>query len=146
MMNPARVEKAVAAFQDGLACSQAILSVYGPQFGFSQADALRIARGFGGGMGRLSETCGAVTGAFMVLGLKYEGAGKEVKEATYALMQEYAARFKEKHNSLNCSQLLGCDLNTPEGQNHFREKGMMQTHCIPYVKMSAELLEELLTK
>lgn len=143
-MNHERVEKAVAAFQGGMACSQAILSTYGPLFGLGQEDALRIARGFGGGMARLSETCGAVTGAFMVLGLQYEGAGKEAKEATYSLMQKYADRFKSQQGSLNCTQLLGCDLNTLDGQNRFREQGMMQTHCIPYVRMSAELLEELL--
>ena len=54
-----RVEQAVALFTGGMACSQAILATYGPLFGFDRDEAIRIARGFGGGMGRLSETCGA---------------------------------------------------------------------------------------
>ena len=80
-----RVELAVELFSGGLACSQAILAVYGPLFGFDRDDAIRVARGFGGGMGRLSETCGAVTGAFMAISLKFDGTDKQTKEDTYAL-------------------------------------------------------------
>ncbi len=139
-----RVELAVELFSGGLACSQAILAVYGPLFGFDRDDAIRVARGFGGGMGRLSETCGAVTGAFMAISLKFDGTDKQTKEDTYALMQEFARRFKEKHHSLNCTQLLGCDLGKQEDQAKFRELGRMQSHCICYVREAAEHLEELL--
>ena len=89
-----RVEQAVALFTGGMACSQAILATYGPLFGFDRDEAIRIARGFGGGMGRLSETCGAVTGAFMAISLKFDGTDKQTKEDNYALMQEFARRFK----------------------------------------------------
>jgi C_GCAxxG_C_C family probable redox protein len=140
-----RVQQADSLFQGGLSCSQSILATYGPLFGFDYNDAIRIARGFGGGMGRLSETCGAVTGAFMVLSLKYSGADRQTKEDTYALMQEFSRKFKAEHGSLNCGQLLGCDLNTAEGQASFRNSGMMKTHCIPYVRLSAEILEGLLS-
>ncbi len=139
-----RVEQAVALFTGGMACSQAILATYGPLFGFDRDEAIRIARGFGGGMGRLSETCGAVTGAFMAISLKFDGTDKQTKEDNYALMQEFARRFKSKHHSLNCTQLLDCDLGKPEDQAKFRELGRMESHCICYVREAAQHLEELL--
>lgn len=139
-----RVEQAVVLFTGGMACSQAILATYGPLFGFDRDEAIRIARGFGGGMGRLSETCGAVTGAFMAISLKFDGTDKQTKEDNYALMQEFARRFKSKHHSLNCTQLLDCDLGKPEDQAKFRELGRMQSHCICYVREAAQHLEELL--
>ena len=143
-MDNDRVEQAVALFTGGMACSQAILATYGPLFGFDRDEAIRIARGFGGGMGRLSETCGAVTGAFMAISLKFDGTDKQTKEDNYALMQEFARRFKSKHHSLNCTQLLDCDLGKPEDQAKFRELGRMQSHCICYVREAAQHLEELL--
>ena len=139
-----RVEQAVALFTGGMACSQAILATYGPLFGFDRDEAIRIARGFGGGMGRLSETCGAVTGAFMAISLKFDGTDKQTKEDNYALMQEFARRFKSKHHSLNCTQLLDGDLGKPEDQAKFRELGRMESHCICYVREAAQHLEELL--
>jgi len=139
-----RVEQAVALFTGGMACSQAILATYGPLFGFDRDEAIRIARGFGGGMGRLSETCGAVTGAFMAISLKFDGTDKQTKEDNYAMMQEFARRFKSKHHSLNCTQLLDCDLGKPEDQAKFRELGRMESHCICYVREAAQHLEELL--
>ena len=139
-----RVEQAVALFTGGMACSQAILATYGPLFGFDRDEAIRIARGFGGGMGRLSETCGAVTGAFMAISLKFDGTDKQTKEDNYAMMQEFARRFKSKHHSLNCTQLLDCDLGKPEDQAKFRELGRMQSHCICYVREAAQHREELL--
>ena len=66
-----RVERAVSSFKEGFRCSQALLSTYGVQFGLNREVALRISEAFGGGMGRMGETCGAVTGAFMVIGLRY---------------------------------------------------------------------------
>ena len=65
-----RVTEAVELFREGAACSQAILSVYGPMFGLEETTAMRVAAGFAGGM-RAGDTCGAVTGAFMVLGLQH---------------------------------------------------------------------------
>ena len=63
-------EKAVTTFTNGYSCSQAVVSAYAEQFGLDHDTALRIAGGFGGGMGRRGEVCGALTGAFMVIGLK----------------------------------------------------------------------------
>ena len=65
-----RIEEAVSCLKQGFSCSQAIVAAFAPSLGLDRDTALKIASGFGSGMGRLAETCGAVTGAFMILGLK----------------------------------------------------------------------------
>ncbi|MDR3591079.1 MAG: C-GCAxxG-C-C family protein [Negativicutes bacterium] len=142
-MNNERVSQAISRFEGGMSCSQAVLSTYGPCFGLCQEDALRVARGFGGGMARLSQTCGAVTGAFMTIGLTLPGSGKEAKDDTYALIRKFAETFTTANGSLNCTELIGCDLGTPEGQTYFRENGLMKS-CTKYVTDAAEILEEML--
>ncbi|MGD0900353.1 MAG: C-GCAxxG-C-C family protein [Thermoguttaceae bacterium] len=141
-----KIEEAVAYFREGFSCSQAIMAAYGPMFGLDRDTALKIASGFGGGMGRMAETCGAVTGAFMVLGLKFGSAtaDREAKEAVYAVVREFAARFKAIHGSILCRDLLGCNLNTPDGLALAQEKKLFSTVCPPYVETAAEILEELL--
>lgn len=141
-----RIEEAVGYFREGYSCSQAIMAAYGPTVGLDRESALKITSGFGGGMGRLAETCGAVTGAFMVLGLKYGSltTDREAKEAVYALVREFAARFKACHDSLLCRDLLGCNLNTTEGLALAQEKQLSFTICPPYVETAAEILEEML--
>ena len=144
MSNP---EKAVACFKEGFACSQAVLATYADAFGMDRETALRVAGGFGGGMGGLGEVCGAVTGAFMVLGLKYgrtDPADKAAKEKTYAAVQKFANRFKDRHGSIICRDLIGCDLSTPAGVQAAREKGLFATVCVDMVRSAAEILEELL--
>jgi C_GCAxxG_C_C family probable redox protein len=140
-------ETAVSCFKQGLSCSQAILSTFGEQFGLDRETALKVAAGFGGGMGRMAGTCGAVTGAFMVLGLKYGAVSAEdrdAKELTYELVREFAARFKERNGSVECRELLGCDISTPEGLQEFKDKGLLSTLCPNYVLDAAEILAEML--
>ncbi len=141
-----RIEEAVAYFKEGFSCSQAIVAAYAPSLGLDRDTALKIALGFGGGMGRLAETCGAVTGAFMVLGLKFGSATAErqVKEIVYARVREFAERFKARHGSLLCRDLLGCDLNTPEGLALAQEKKLASTVCPPYVETAAKILAEMI--
>lgn len=141
-----RSEEAKALFAQGFLCSQAIVAAFAPSLGLDRDTALKLASGFGGGMGRLAETCGAVTGAFMVLGLKFGSAttDKQAREAIYALVREFAARFKAIHGSILCRDLLGCNLNTPEGLALAQEKKLFSTVCPPYVETAARILEEML--
>jgi C_GCAxxG_C_C family probable redox protein len=142
------VELAESAFRSGINCSQAILSTYGPRYGLDDLTSLRIALGFGAGMGRLGASCGAVTGAFMVLGLKHaleNDSDNERKEKTYAAVREFARRFEARNGSLVCKELLGCDLGTPEGMKQAKEKNLVNKACPKYVKDSAEILEEMLS-
>jgi C_GCAxxG_C_C family probable redox protein len=138
---------AVAAFKEGYSCSQAILVAHAEALGLPRQTALRIASGFGGGMGRLAETCGAVTGSVMVLGLRYGGvaaADREAKEQTYARVQEFVSRFQARCGATTCRKLLGCDISTPEGLQQAQDQGLTVTLCPQFVLAAAEVLEELL--
>ncbi len=140
------VSKAVELFRGGCACSQAILAAYGPRYGLSETHALRLAAGFAAGM-RMAETCGAVTGAYMVFGLARCGAGcdkVEGRQATYEAVAAFSSAFRERQGSLKCRALLGLDPSTPEGAAAAREAGLFQTRCVDLVRCAAELVEEIL--
>jgi C_GCAxxG_C_C family probable redox protein len=142
-----KVEAAVGCFEEGFNCSQAILSTYGGEFELKGETALRAASGLGAGMGRLGEVCGAVTGALIVIGLKHghtKAKDKEAKEKTYALVQDYAGRFRARNDSILCRELLGCDISTPEGMEQARQKGLFTERCPRFVRAAAEILEDVL--
>ena len=142
------VSKATQKFRDGCACSQAILDVYGTPLGLAHEQAMRVAAGFAGGM-RLGETCGAVTGAFMVLGLRHCSADCDRpggRAEVYARVMEFADRFRERNGSLLCRDLLGCDISTPEGMKQARERNLFKTTCVQMVRDAAEILEEMATE
>ncbi len=143
-----KVEQAVKYFRDGYNCSQALVGSYGEEFGLDKATGFRVATGFGGGM-RMGRTCGAVTGAIMVLGLKYGNAGAEDKEAkakTYEGVGEIIKRFKARNNSVICKELLGCDISTPEGLAQANENDLFKSVCPKMVQEAAEVLEEVLAE
>ena len=142
-----KVESAVACFREGFNCSQAILSTYGDDFGLSRETALRAAAAFGAGMGRLGEVCGAVAGALIVIGLKHghtEATDKETKEKNYALVRDFADRFRSRNGALCCRELLGCDLTTAEGMETAKQKGLFTELCPRFVRDAAEILEDVL--
>jgi len=116
--------------------------------GLEKNTALKIAGTFGGGMGRTGQTCGAVSGALMALGLKYgaiDAADKETKERAYARVQEFARRFAIRNgNDFRCKALLGCDISTPDGQKMASELELYQSVCPKLVKDAAEIVEEML--
>jgi len=142
-----KVEQAVECFHEGFSCSQAIASIYGLEYGMDRETLLKISSGFGAGMARLAESCGACTGAFMVLGLKYGRTRAEdnaAKEKTYALVQEFVKRFKSRRGSLLCRELLGADMSTAQGLKTALEKNLPHTVCPKLIRDAAEILEELL--
>jgi C_GCAxxG_C_C family probable redox protein len=139
------VSRAVELFRDGCACSQAILAVYGPPLGLSRETAMRVAAGFAGGM-RLGETCGAVTGAIMVLGLRHATENCQTPAAraeVYARVVEFARRFRERTGSLVCRELLGCDISTPDGMKQAQERDLFKTACPKFVEDAATILEQM---
>ncbi|MFW9818027.1 MAG: C-GCAxxG-C-C family protein [Candidatus Thorarchaeota archaeon] len=141
-----KVEKAISRFKEDFNCAQSVLSTFSPQYGLDQDIALKIATGFGGGMGRLGNTCGAVTGAFMAIGLKNGmGVNKNInaKENTYQIIRNFSNKFQEINGSLMCKELLGCDINTPEGKEYFNQNELFERKCLQYVKKAVEILEEL---
>lgn len=144
----AKIEKAVERFNNGFNCSQAVLGSYSEEFGLDCERAFKVATGFGGGM-RMGETCGAVTGAFMVLGLKYGNTtarDRQAKEKTYEMIIEFTNRFKAQNGSVVCRELLGCDISTQEGQKKARDEGLFSDVCPEMVKNAVEILEEMLAE
>lgn len=144
-MNTQEVE-AVSRFCDGYSCSQAVLSVYGARYGLAEDTAVRIAAGFGGGIGRTGQTCGALTGAIMVIGLMRGSAvaqDRAAKDEVYRLGQEMLRTFEDRCGSTQCRELLECDISGPEGYARAREQDLFQTRCPAYVKTVIQILEEL---
>jgi C_GCAxxG_C_C family probable redox protein len=137
------VDRAESLFRAGCACSQAVLGTYGPRFGLNEDEAMRVSAGFAGGM-RMAETCGAVTGALMVLGLAYCDAKctkAEGRTRAYEQVVSFTEEFRTRHESLACRELLGCDISTPEGARVATQKGLFQGKCPTFVRSAAELVE-----
>ena len=116
-----RIGKAVALFKEGYNCSQSVVAAFADMYGFTPEQALKVSASFGGGIGRMRQTCGAACGMFMLAGLENGSAiagDAEGKKANYALVQELAAKFKEENGSLICADLLGASpKSSPEGKN-----------------------------
>jgi C_GCAxxG_C_C family probable redox protein len=141
-------ENAVALFKESYNCSQSILATYSEQFGLKRQTSLSLTSGFGMGMG-MGQTCGAVTGAFMVLGLKHCSSNpqdRQARQALYELIREFSKRFTAHNGSIVCKDLLGCDPSTSEGAKIATEKGLFRSVCPKIVQDAAEILEEILDK
>jgi C_GCAxxG_C_C family probable redox protein len=137
---------AIESFRSGLNCAQSVVTAYSDELKFNSEEALFLSCGFGGGMGRLQETCGAVTGSFMVLGVYNcrkisDNAGR--KEATYAMVQKFSQQFKELNGSTDCRSLLNCDLKTEEGHRYAKEKNLFGTICEKCITDSVKILNDL---
>lgn len=110
MMEEDRVAKAVELFKEGFNCSQSVVVAFADMYGFTREQALRMSASFGGGIGRMRETCGAACGMFLLAGLEIsalEGKDRATKAANYALVQDLAKEFKQRTGALRCSDLLG---------------------------------------
>jgi len=128
-------------------CAQTVLTTFCEEFSIDRGLALRIAMGFGGGMGRTGRTCGAVTGAYIVLGLAQHislANPREAVDKTYKLMRKFNRRFMKRHGSMTCKELIGCDLSTRQGQAKAHRKEVFATLCPVFVGDSVKILENLL--
>ncbi len=138
-----QAEAAVSVFLSDFNCSQGVFSAFAEQFGLDKKLALRLASPFGGGLARQGEVCGAVSGALLVLGLARGTDTPRSKEEIYRLSQELLRTFKEKHGSILCRELIGCDMSTPEGHQAAAEKGVFRSLCPMLVRDAADIVEEL---
>jgi C_GCAxxG_C_C family probable redox protein len=142
------VEGAVSAFDEGFSCSQSVFSAFAPELGLDRETALKVATAFGGGMGHRGDTCGAVTGAFMAIGLKHgrlRADDQETRDRAYSLVERFVQEFESRHGSIVCRELLGCDISTPEGMQIAEEQNLPPTRCPNFVRDAAEILEEILS-
>jgi C_GCAxxG_C_C family probable redox protein len=144
-------EKARDFHDRGFGCCQSVLSTFCEEYGLDSTNAMQLSTGFGGGMARMGDVCGALTGGFMVLGLKYgklnaDGSkSAEASELTYAKIVELTRRFRELNDSIQCRDLTGLDLSKPEARAYAKEHNIYSGRCNGYIKDVVEILEELLS-
>ena len=151
MNNEERIEKAVALFKEGFNCSQSVVAAFADQYGFTHEQALRMSASFGGGIGRMRETCGAACGLFMLAGLEtgaVEGADRDGKARNYAVVQELAEEFKRRNGALKCADLLGLSkkepvVSTPEART---AQYYAKRPCVKMVEEAARIWCEYLEK
>lgn len=123
-----------------------MLGGFTERFAVSMDHAARIACAFGGGVAGTAQTCGAVNGALMVLGLAHatpepgNGAGRQ---NTYAATRTLLGRFRDQHGSINCRELLGVDIGTSEGRERAMREGLFTTRCPEFVRHAASIAAEL---
>ena len=139
---------AVAKFLGGYNCAQSIVYAFSDDLRVDKSLALKIACGFGAGMGRKQEVCGAVSGGIMVIGLKYgrgENDERKIMDLAYVKVRALMDRFSEKHGTFICRKLVGeCELTTDEGQKMYKERDLLHKICAPCLVSVAEILEDIL--
>lgn len=141
-----KVERAVAYFDNGFCCSQAVFTTFATDYGIPEEFALKVATQFGGGA-RKGEMCGSVAGALMVLGLKYGFSGacvQDEKDKAHMKAEEFMNRFIEKQGTVVCRELLGYDLSVPGEIYKIREMGLFKSICPRMVQCAAEIVENML--
>ena len=143
-----RIEKAVELFKSGFNCSQSVVIAYADMYGFTEEQAARMAASFGGGIGRMRQTCGAACGMFLLAGLETgstDPKDRAKKGANYAVVQELAAKFKQRNGSMVCAELLGHKkpegVSTPEERT---EQYYAKRPCAKMVEEAARIWAEYL--
>ena len=135
-------------FRQGYNCSQAVVGAWTEEIGLPFDTAVKFSAGFGGGMGRLREVCGAVSGAFMVLGMKYSTGlpDPQSKKAMYEKIQAFAARFKEENHfhSIICREMLGLSGASKPAPAARTDAYYKKRPCAELIGLSAALLEEFM--
>ena len=143
-----KTDKALSLFSNNFNCSQAVFTAFATDFGIDEELALKLGTSFGGGA-RNGEICGAVSGALLVLGVKYghyNAADNEQKSHAYQIAVDYTKRFKEVNGSIVCRDLLGYDLTNPDEMACIKEKELFTDICPKMVKSAVEILESVLAE
>ncbi|MGD0712377.1 MAG: C-GCAxxG-C-C family protein [Bacteroidales bacterium] len=142
-------EKASRSFDSGYNCAQSVLLAFADELKLDESIILKIASGFGGGMARMQDTCGAVAGGIMAIGMAVSNEEEDIatnKERVYYTISLFINKFKEKYSSVKCLDLLNCDLNTEEGQQFYEKHELHHKVCMSCVSDATAYLEELLKK
>jgi len=139
------VEEALELFRSGYHCSQAVLSVFAEEYGLPAETASKIASGFGGGLAGYGRTCGALTAAMIVVGLRYGNANSADREAA-ALCREKTRglieNFEKTHGTSNCNELVGFDRSHMEGAELMEKLPHFHTVCPKFLETVIIYLEE----
>jgi len=144
-----KTEIAVSKFLEGYNCAQSVAYSFCDDLQLDQELALKIACGFGAGMGRKQEVCGAVTGGIIVIGARYGRGDKDdraVTEATYQKTRDLIDQFSKQTGAFICRDLLGgCDLASEEGQRYFQENDLLNRVCKPCIENVVEILDKVIS-
>jgi C_GCAxxG_C_C family probable redox protein len=147
-MTRSRADEAEALFRGGFSCSQAVLAVFAQDFGLNRNISIKIAQGFGGGISHTDNICGAVSGAVMVIGLRYGRTKAEdlaAKDKTYAVVKDFLRQFAQRHGGkTTCTGLLGYNLSDPTQFAEAKQMKVTQAKCPGFVRDAVELVEKLL--
>ena len=144
-----KTEDALATFNNGFNCAQAVLSAFAQELGLNRETALKIASGLGAGLGYQGKTCGAILGAYMVISLRTGSSmpnDELSKENTYNKTREFDRQFMKTHHSLLCRELLNTDLSSEEGYRYAVDNNLFETNCPTFVKDSVLIIEKILNK
>lgn len=144
-----RKDRAVELFKKGYNCAQSVFAAYADIYGMDTETALRVSGSFGGGMGRMREVCGCVSGMLMVAGMETAQTKEhdsDAKAHNYEVVQKMAERFKEKSGgSIICRELLGLD--RPEG-THIPDKRTDEYYkkrpCVMMIQNACDIIDEML--
>ena len=145
----AHEQTACSLFRQGYNCAQAVVGAFCDEIGMTQSAALRLASAFGGGMGRMREVCGAVSGMYMVLGILYgydDAADNCAKKELYSHVQSLAEEFKAEYKTIVCRELLGVDgaqkpEPTPRNAEFYKARP-----CLAFVGSAARILEKFINE
>ncbi|MBR0542068.1 MAG: C_GCAxxG_C_C family protein [Clostridia bacterium] len=145
----AHSDRAVELFKQGFNCSQAVFAAFCDEFDMDEETALKVSAGLGGGVGRLREVCGTVTGASMVAGMLYgatDGNDHEKKALTYQKVQQIVDEFKKLNPSIVCRELLGLSptASTPSTPEHRTDEFYKKRPCAQLVEDSARAVDKIL--
>lgn len=144
-----RVSRAKELFTSGYNCAQAVVGAYSDLFGMKPEEAMRAAEAFGGGMGRMRLTCGAVSGMFMLASLKYSKAepkDTQTRTKIYETVRKMAEEFKQKNGTIVCGELLGISESAEKSArpDERTEQYYKKRPCIGCVEDCAEIAEKFL--
>ena len=139
-----RKEKATQLYTNGYNCAQTIIKTYEDFLGNRTQTLVDMAAGFGGGMGKLQQTCGAVTGAFMVMSSVYNHSQKASKDQLNKDIQQFARRFNNIHGKLNCAELIEYDLKDEREHQKAKENKVFEKQCSGFIHTAIDIIEELM--
>jgi len=140
-------DSATQTFNSDYNCAQSVFSAFTDDLKLDRETALSISSGFGGGMGKTQATCGAVTGAIMVIGTKIanqNGSTEGINNQVYGKTREFINQFIERNETTDCRELVQADLTTEEGQDYIKENDIFNKVCMKCVNDAVDILEKIL--
>ncbi|MFC2129670.1 C-GCAxxG-C-C family protein [Bacteroidota bacterium] len=140
-------DEAVETFKSGFNCAQSVLSTFSDLLESNPEQLRSVSVGFGGGMGKLQETCGAATGAYMLFSIYCSNKtadNEEAKAASALMIRKFSQKFNQIEGSTNCKTLIGVDLQTEEGMKEATDKGLFDKVCGKCVGTAVRIIEDML--